>query len=175
MKQFILDKHEEIPKEVFVTLMKSLDVDTFYDVVYTLKTKAKKERNDSLRINYFFDFKWSDDDQKRQGIESKAVSFFIPEPPYNSKWISFQLQGEALPKGTVVWLAVDLQDRSEMHYYAHAERTQSKAYEILTDGYIFDFYGIVKDRKDDIQQVKSELMEGRFYAERFAILEVKLP
>jgi hypothetical protein len=175
MKQFILDKHEELQKEVFVTLMKSLDVDTFYDVVCTLKTKAKKEHNESLCINYFFDFKWCDENQKRQGIESKAVSFFIPEPPYNGKWISFQLQGEALPKGTVVWLAVDLEDHPEMHYYAHAERTQSKAYEILTDGYIFDFYGIVKKKKDNICQVKSELMEGRFYAERFAILEVKLP
>lgn len=175
MKQFILDKHDEVPKEVFVTLMKSLDVETFCDVVYALKTKAQKQRTETIYTTYSFRFWWGNDKRRQQGIIQDETRFGVPSSNHEDRWVSFEIKGEVRPKGTVVWLAVDLKDEPDLHYESRAWRTAAEAFDSLNDGYMFDFYRVREDRGDAEAKVRSKILSGQFYAERFAVLEVELP
>ena len=174
-KQFILDEHDEVPQEVFVALMKNLDVKTFCEVVYALKTKEQKQRTKEIFTTYHFRFWWNDKNEKQRGIKREEVGFGVPTPPHEDHWVSFEIKGEVRPKGTIVWLPLDLEDDSELHYESYAWKTQKEAYDALHDGYIFDFDGVLKERHDDEAKVERKLMSGQFYDGRFAVLKVKLP
>jgi hypothetical protein len=171
MKQFILDKHDEVPKEVFVTLMKSLDVETFCDVVYALKTKVQKQRTEAIFTTYHFRFWWN----KQGEFLQEETHFGVPTPPHEDHWVSFEIKGEVRPKGTIVWLAVDLKDDDELHYESYAWRTQVEAYNALHDAYTSDFINVLEDRGDDEIKVKAKLLSGQFYDGRFSVLKAKLP
>lgn len=187
-KQYILDKYFELPKDVFVTLMKSLDTDTFYDVLQAIKTKKTIEEQNRIResvTTYYCNFKLHDlyDDEDNvigKHIVKSKVKFGMPWDSRDGKPIVFEIRGAVRPAHDTVWIVADLHDKNEDNfenfwYNAEAFDTPKEAYESLKDGYRYDFYSLVRDRNDDHKNVEKRLLDTECYLGRFVIFSATLP
>uniref|UniRef100_A0A6C0CGY5 Uncharacterized protein n=1 Tax=viral metagenome TaxID=1070528 RepID=A0A6C0CGY5_9ZZZZ len=103
MKQFILNQYDEMPKEALITLMKSLDTDTFFDVMTTIKPQNKDGRREPFTTYYCF-FDWKDESERKLGVVLSAAKFGIPPSNDHRKPIIFGIKGQVPPAGTTVWL-----------------------------------------------------------------------